>query len=161
MVIRPTSETVFGEYLARWIQSYRDLPLRLNQWANVVRWELRPRLFLRTSEFLWQEGHTAHATKDDAAAYARRIHAEVYRSVLEDVLAIPVLTGLKTDAERFAGATSTVDLRGHDARRQSAAARHQPRARPELRARVRHHLHRRGRSRRSCAGRPRGAARPG
>ena len=108
VVIRPTSETVFGEYLARWIQSYRDLPLCLNQWANVVRWELRPRLFLRTSEFLWQEGHTAHTTKDRAAAYARQIHSDVYRSVLEDVLAIPVLTGLKTAAERFAGATSTL-----------------------------------------------------
>ena len=103
---------MFGEYLARWIQSYRDLPLRLNQWANVVRWELRPRLFLRTSEFLWQEGHTAHTTRDDAAAYARRIHADVYRSVLEEVLAIPVLTGLKTAAERFAGATSTLTCEG-------------------------------------------------
>jgi prolyl-tRNA synthetase len=112
VVIRPTSETVFGEYMARWIQSYRDLPLRLNQWANVVRWELRPRLFLRTSEFLWQEGHTAHATQTDAAAYARRIHADVYRSTLEDVLAIPVLTGLKTDAERFAGATTTLTCEG-------------------------------------------------
>jgi prolyl-tRNA synthetase len=112
LIIRPTSETVFGEYLARWIQSYRDLPLCLNQWANVVRWELRPRLFLRTSEFLWQEGHTAHTSEDDAAAYARRIHANVYRSVLEDVLAIPVLTGLKTAAERFAGATSTLTCEG-------------------------------------------------
>jgi prolyl-tRNA synthetase len=111
-IIRPTSETVFGEYMARWIQSYRDLPLCLNQWANVVRWELRPRLFLRTSEFLWQEGHTAHTTQDGAAAYARRIHAEVYRSVLEGVLAIPVLTGLKTAAERFAGATSTLTCEG-------------------------------------------------
>ncbi len=111
-IIRPTSETVFGEYLARWIQSYRDLPLCLNQWANVVRWELRPRLFLRTSEFLWQEGHTAHATEADAAAYARQIHSDVYRSVLEDVLAIPVLTGLKTAAERFAGATSTLTCEG-------------------------------------------------
>jgi prolyl-tRNA synthetase len=111
-VIRPTSETVFGEYLARWIQSYRDLPLCLNQWANVVRWELRPRLFLRTSEFLWQEGHTAHTTREGAAAYARRIHCDVYRSVLEDVLAIPVLVGLKTDAERFAGATSTLTCEG-------------------------------------------------
>jgi prolyl-tRNA synthetase len=111
-IIRPTSETVFGEYLAKWIQSYRDLPLRLNQWANVVRWELRPRLFLRTSEFLWQEGHTAHTTQHDAAAYARQIHEDVYRSVLADVLAIPVLTGLKTDAERFAGATSTLTCEG-------------------------------------------------
>jgi prolyl-tRNA synthetase len=112
VIIRPTSETVFGEYLARWIQSYRDLPLRLNQWANVVRWELRPRLFLRTSEFLWQEGHTAHTTRDEAAAYARQIHTEVYRSVLEGVLAIPVLTGLKTHVERFAGATSTLTCEG-------------------------------------------------
>jgi prolyl-tRNA synthetase len=112
LVIRPTSETVFGEYLARWIQSYRDLPMCLNQWANVMRWELRPRLFLRTSEFLWQEGHTAHTTQEGAAAYARQIHSDVYRSVLEDVLAIPVLVGLKTDAERFAGATSTLTCEG-------------------------------------------------
>jgi prolyl-tRNA synthetase len=112
VVIRPTSETVFGEYTARWVQSHRDLPLRLNQWANVVRWELRPRLFLRTSEFLWQEGHTAHASRADAATDARRIHADVYRAVLEDVLAIPVLTGLKTDAERFAGATATLTCEG-------------------------------------------------
>ena len=112
LIIRPTSETVFGEYMARWIQSYRDLPLRLNQWANVVRWELRPRLFLRTSEFLWQEGHTAHATEADAAAYARQIHFDVYRTTLEDVLAIPVLVGLKTAAERFAGATATLTCEG-------------------------------------------------
>jgi prolyl-tRNA synthetase len=111
-VIRPTSETVFGEYMSRWVQSHRDLPLCLNQWANVVRWELRPRLFLRTSEFLWQEGHTAHASRADAAAYARGIHANVYRAVLEDVLAIPVLAGLKTDAERFAGATATLTCEG-------------------------------------------------
>ena len=87
-VVRPTSETVFGELMAKWIQSYRDLPMMLNQWANVVRWELRPRLFLRTSEFLWQEGHTAHATREDAAAYARRIHLDVYRDFLQDTLAI-------------------------------------------------------------------------
>ena len=112
VVIRPTSETVFGEYMARWVQSYRDLPLCLNQWANVVRWELRPRLFLRTSEFLWQEGHTAHASSAEAAAYARGIHGDVYRAVLEDVLAIPVLTGMKTDTERFAGATATLTCEG-------------------------------------------------
>jgi prolyl-tRNA synthetase len=112
LVIRPTSETVFGEYLARWIQSYRDLPLCLNQWANVMRWELRPRLFLRTSEFLWQEGHTVHATRADAAAYARRIHAEVYGSMLAEVLAIPVFAGLKTASERFAGATATLTCEG-------------------------------------------------
>jgi prolyl-tRNA synthetase len=111
-VIRPTSETVFGEYLARWIQSYRDLPLCLNQWANVVRWELRPRLFLRTSEFLWQEGHTAHASQADAAAYARMIHTDVYRTVLQDILGIPVIMGIKTAAERFAGAIATFTCEG-------------------------------------------------
>src|SRR4249920_3229172 len=77
LVVPPTSETLFGEFMAKWIQSYRDLPLLLNQWANVVRWELRPRIFLPTTEFLWQEGHTAHATREDAAAYARRILLDV------------------------------------------------------------------------------------
>jgi prolyl-tRNA synthetase len=108
VVVRPTSETVVGEYMAKWVQSYRDLPLLLNQWANVVRWELRPRLFLRTSEFLWQEGHTAHRTRADAAAYARRIHLSVYREFLVDRLALPVLVGLKTARERFAGAVNTM-----------------------------------------------------
>jgi prolyl-tRNA synthetase len=110
IVVRPTSETVIGEYMARWIQSYRDLPLLLNQWANVVRWELRPRVFLRTTEFLWQEGHTAHATEADAAAYARRILHEVYESFMVDVLALPVVVGRKTRRERFAGATNTMAL---------------------------------------------------
>ncbi len=108
VVVRPTSETIIGEYLAKWTQSYRDLPLLLNQWANVVRWELRPRLFLRSSEFLWQEGHTAHVDEADAAAYARRIALEVYRDFLTDVLAIPVFIGVKTRRERFAGATNTM-----------------------------------------------------
>src|ERR1035437_6463980 len=108
LVIRPTSETLFGEAMARWVQSYRDLPLMLNPWANVVRWELRPRLFLRNSEFLWQEGHTAHATEQEAAAYARKIHAEVYRDFFEKSLALPVLSGLKTERERFAGAAHTL-----------------------------------------------------
>ncbi len=108
VVVRPTSETVIGEYMAKWIQSYRDLPLLLNQWANVVRWELRPRLFLRTSEFLWQEGHTAHATFDDARAYAERIHHEVYAAFMTDVLAMPVVVGRKTAKERFAGAINTL-----------------------------------------------------
>ncbi|MGY4768149.1 proline--tRNA ligase [Kribbella sp. CWNU-51] len=110
VVVRPTSETVVGEYMAKWIQSYRDLPLLLNQWANVVRWELRPRLFLRTTEFLWQEGHTAHATAEDARAYATRILYDVYRAVMVDVLAIPVVTGRKTRRERFAGAINTMTL---------------------------------------------------
>ena len=108
VVVRPTSETIFGELMAKWVQSYRDLPLLLNQWANVVRWEMRPRTFLRTSEFLWQEGHTAHATREEAAAYARRIHLQVYRSFLGEVLAIPVLVGDKSPSERFAGAVNTM-----------------------------------------------------
>ncbi|SBW28955.1 proline--tRNA ligase [Protofrankia symbiont of Coriaria ruscifolia] len=110
VVVRPTSETVIGEYMAKWTQSYRDLPLLLNQWANVVRWELRPRLFLRTSEFLWQEGHTAHVDEADAAAYARRIHLEVYLEFMTSVLALPVFVGRKTAKERFAGATNTLTL---------------------------------------------------
>src|SRR5437868_11095316 len=110
IVVRPTSETVIGEYMAKWIQSYRDLPLLLNQWANVVRWELRPRLFLRTTEFLWQEGHTAHATAEDAAAYALRILHDVYADFMEQHLAIPILRGRKTRRERFAGATNTMTV---------------------------------------------------
>jgi len=110
LVIRPTSETVIGESMARWVESYRDLPLLLNQWSNVVRWELRPRLFLRTTEFLWQEGHTAHASEADARDYARRILHDVYEDVLVNVLGMPVVVGRKTAAERFAGATSTYTL---------------------------------------------------
>lgn len=106
-VVRPTSETIIDSFLARWIQSYRDLPLLVNQWANVVRWELRPRLFLRTTEFLWQEGHTAHADEGDAHRYALRILREVYEDFMVNVLATPVLLGRKTDRERFAGATTT------------------------------------------------------
>ncbi len=112
VVVRPTSETVIGESMARWTSSYRDLPLLLNQWANVVRWELRPRLFLRSTEFLWQEGHTAHATEADASAYARRVLHEVYEDFMRTVLAIPVVVGRKTVRERFAGATATMTLEG-------------------------------------------------
>ena len=108
LVVRPTSETVIGEYMAKWTQSYRDLPLLLNTWNNVVRWELRPRLFLRTTEFLWQEGHTAHATYDDARDYARRILHEAYEDLMVNVLAIPVVVGRKTARERFAGAINTL-----------------------------------------------------
>jgi prolyl-tRNA synthetase len=110
IVVRPTSETVIGEFMAKWIDSYRDLPLLLNQWANVVRWELRPRTFLRTTEFLWQEGHTAHATEADARDYARKILHEVYEDLMVNVLAIPVVPGRKTAGERFAGATNTMTL---------------------------------------------------
>lgn len=106
LVVRPTSETIIGHFFARWIESYRDLPLLLNQWANVVRWELRTRVFLRTSEFLWQEGHTAHATHQEAREEVRRM-LEVYARHAEDVMAMPVLRGIKTDSERFAGAVET------------------------------------------------------
>ena len=107
--MRPTSETIIWNTYAKWVQSYRDLPLLYNQWANVVRWELRPRLFLRTSEFLWQEGHTAHETKPEAWAEAKQM-LEVYRQVAEDVMAMPVRLGRKTPAERFPGAEETLTI---------------------------------------------------
>lgn len=105
-IIRPTSETVFGYHYAKWIKSYRDLPLKLNQWANVMRWEMRTRLFLRTSEFLWQEGHTAHATSEEAQAETLQM-LDVYTDFLENTLAIPVIPGEKTARERFPGAINT------------------------------------------------------
>ncbi|HZN98043.1 MAG TPA: proline--tRNA ligase, partial [Gemmatimonadales bacterium] len=106
LVIRPTSETIIYAMFAKWIQSYRDLPLLMNQWANVVRWEMRTRLFLRTTEFLWQEGHTAHATEAEAEEEALRMLG-VYRTFMEEWMAMPVITGRKTDSERFAGALRT------------------------------------------------------
>jgi prolyl-tRNA synthetase len=106
LIVRPTSETIIYAMYAKWIQSYRDLPLLINQWANVVRWEMRTRLFLRTTEFLWQEGHTAHATEAEAEAETRQMLG-VYRTFMEEWMAMPVLTGLKTDSERFAGALRT------------------------------------------------------
>jgi prolyl-tRNA synthetase len=106
LVVRPTSETIIYAMYAKWIQSYRDLPLLINQWANVVRWELRTRLFLRTTEFLWQEGHTAHATEAEAEEETLRMLG-VYRTFMEQWMAMPVLTGRKTDSERFAGALRT------------------------------------------------------
>ena len=112
VVVRPTSETIINSYFAKWVQSHRDLPLLVNQWANVVRWELRPRLFLRTTEFLWQEGHTAHVTEEDAARYAVRILHEVYEDVMVNVLAVPVRLGRKTERERFAGATTSWTCEG-------------------------------------------------
>lgn len=106
LVVRPTSETIIYAMFAKWIQSYRDLPLLINQWANVVRWEMRTRLFLRTTEFLWQEGHTAHVDEADAEREARQMLG-VYRRFMEEWMAMPVLTGLKSDSERFAGALRT------------------------------------------------------
>lgn len=106
LVVRPTSETVIWNQYADWIQSYRDLPLLINQWANVVRWEMRTRLFLRTTEFLWQEGHTAHATREEAEEETRRM-LQIYRTFAEEHMAMPVLTGVKTESERFPGAVDT------------------------------------------------------
>jgi prolyl-tRNA synthetase len=108
-VIRPTSETIIGHFFAKWIQSYRDLPLLLNQWANVMRWELRTRLFLRTSEFLWQEGHTAHASHEEAVEEVLRILG-IYAEVAEDVMAMPVVRGVKSRAEKFAGAVKSYSI---------------------------------------------------
>ncbi len=109
LIVRPTSETIIGDAMSRWIQSWRDLPLRLNQWANVVRWEMRTRMFLRTSEFLWQEGHTAHEDRDDAMRETLRA-LEMYRSFAEDVLAMPVIAGEKPENERFPGAVATYSI---------------------------------------------------
>ena len=109
LYIRPTSETIMYSMFAKWIHSYRDLPLLINQWANVVRWEMRTRLFLRTTEFLWQEGHTAHATADEAQEETLRM-LEVYRTFVEEVLAIPILVGEKSESERFAGAVNTYTI---------------------------------------------------
>src|SRR6185503_11799822 len=111
LVLRPTSEAAIWSTYGRWLQSYRDLPMLYNQWANVVRWELRPRLFLRTSEFLWQEGHTAHETEQEAVAECLRM-LEVYREVAEDVMAVPVFKGRKTASERFPGADETFAIEG-------------------------------------------------
>ncbi len=109
LIVRPTSETIIWDAYSRWIQSYRDLPLLYNQWANVVRWEMRPRLFLRTTEFLWQEGHTAHETQEEAWEETVRMLG-VYRQVAEDVMAIPVFLGRKTASERFPGAVETLTI---------------------------------------------------
>ncbi|MER7173819.1 proline--tRNA ligase [Streptomyces mesophilus] len=112
VVVRPTSETIINASFAKWVQSYRDLPLLINQWANVVRWEMRPRVFLRTTEFLWQEGHTAHATYEEARDYAAHIHEKVYADFMVNVLGIDVVLGRKTPKERFAGAVNTLTLEG-------------------------------------------------
>jgi prolyl-tRNA synthetase len=106
LIVRPTSETIIGESFSKWIQSYRDLPVLINQWANVVRWEMRTRLFLRTAEFLWQEGHTAHASAEEAKTETMKM-LEVYREFMENVLALPVITGEKPPQERFPGAVDT------------------------------------------------------
>lgn len=125
LIVRPTSETIIGESFAKWVQSYRDLPLLINQWCNVVRWEMRTRLFLRTSEFLWQEGHTAHATYQEALEETMRMF-EVYRSFAEDVLAMPVIPGEKPAMERFPGAEKsfTVEAMMQDRKALQAGTSH-------------------------------------
>ena len=109
LIVRPTSETIIGASFAKWISSYRDLPLLINQWCNVVRWELRPRLFLRTTEFLWQEGHTAHASREDALAETRVMH-DVYARFAEEFIAMPVIRGEKTPGETFPGAEKSLTI---------------------------------------------------
>jgi prolyl-tRNA synthetase len=125
LVVRPTSETIIGESMAEWINSYRDLPLLLNQWANVVRWEMRPRIFLRTTEFLWQEGHTAHATGDEALAEALDIH-RMYQDFAEQWLAMPVIPGEKSPSERFPGAlrSFTIEAMMQDGKALQAGTSH-------------------------------------
>ena len=109
LILRPTSETIIWSMYKNWIQSYRDLPLLINQWANVIRWEMRTRLFLRTTEFLWQEGHTAHATAKEAEEETLKM-LEVYRVFAEEFMAMPVLTGKKTESQKFAGAVDTYSI---------------------------------------------------
>ena len=109
LIVRPTSETIIGAMFAKWIQSYRDLPLKINQWCNVVRWEMRTRLFLRTAEFLWQEGHTAHATEEEAIEETRMM-LDVYADFAENYMAMPVIKGEKTAGERFPGAVQTLAI---------------------------------------------------
>ncbi len=125
LIVRPTSETIINSMYAKWIQSYRDLPLLINQWANVVRWEMRPRLFLRTAEFFWQEGHTVHETEDEAMEEVLRI-LEIYRSLAEDYLGVPVLKGMKSESEKFAGAerTYTIEAMMQDKRALQAGTSH-------------------------------------
>src|SRR2546422_83788 len=119
-VIRPTSETIIGYFYAKWVHSWRDLPLLINQWANVIRWEMRTRPFLRTTEFLWQEGHTVHVDEQDAERETLKILHEVYADFVEKEMAVPVIKGIKTDKEKFAGALRSYAI---EAMMQDAAAR--------------------------------------
>jgi prolyl-tRNA synthetase len=153
LIVRPTSETIIGDAFARWVQSYRDLPLLINQWANVVRWEMRTRMFLRTAEFLWQEGHTAHATAQEAREETMRM-LEVYATFAEQWLAMPVIKGEKTAGERFPGADQTycieAMMQDHDAGPQGPASRHQPFPRAEFRQGQRHPISRPERRASAC-----------
>ena len=149
-MVRPTSETVIGEMYAKWISSYRDLPILINQWANVVRWELRPRIFLRTTEFLWQEGHTAHADEADAMAETMRMF-DVYAEFAQQRRRDPGRPGREDAGGAVRRRRPHVLDRGDDARRQGAAVGHVALPRHQLRQGVRHHLPGRDRTSSSCA----------
>ena len=151
LIVRPTSETIIWDTYSRWVQSYRDLPLLYNQWCNIVRWEMRPRLFLRTTEFLWQEGHTAHETQEEAWAETKQM-LDVYRQVAEDVMAMPGPHGPQDRRGTVPGRGGDAHHRGADARRQGAAVRHLPLPRRELRSRLRRDVPRPGRRRALRAG---------
>ena len=131
MIIRPTSETIIWNSYKNWIQSYRDLPILINQWANVVRWEMRTRLFLRTTEFLWQEGHTAHATREEAVEETEKM-INVYAGFAENSMALPVIKGYKSENERFAGALDTYAIEALMQDGKALAGWNQPFPRPEL-----------------------------
>jgi len=139
LVIRPTSETIVGHAYAKWIQSYRDLPVLINQWNSVVRWELRTKLFLRTLEFFWQEGHTAHATAEEAEAETRQM-LDVYTDFAVREAAVPVIPGLKSDSERFAGARKDLLHRSHDGDGKALQAGTSHKSRAEFRQGVRNPL---------------------
>ena len=141
LAIRPTSEVIIGTMYAQWIESHRDLPILINQWANVVRWEKATRPFLRTMEFLWQEGHTAHASAEEAREETLRM-LEIYRDFAENVAAVPVYAGIKSESERFPGAVETYSIEALDAGRPRAAVGHVARFGTELRESVRHHVRR-------------------
>ena len=136
LVVRPTSETIIGAMYAKWVQSYRDLPILINQWANVVRWEMRTRLFLRTTEFLWQEGHTAHATREEAVEETLRM-LDVYATFAQDYMAMPVDPRRKDRRRALSRRGQHLQHRSHDAGPQSAAGRHVALSRPEFFARPR------------------------
>ncbi len=144
LIVRPTSETIIGDAFARWVQSYRDLPLLINQWCNIVRWEMRTRMFLRTTEFLWQEGHTAHATSEEAVEETMRM-LDVYATFAENWLAVPGDQGREDRGRALSRRGADVLHRSDDAGSQGAAGRHQPLPRPELREGERDQVSRSGR----------------
>ena len=139
LVVRPTSETIIGYMYSKWVKSYRDLPILINQWGNVVRWEMRTRMFLRTLEFFWQEGHTVHATPEEAMEETRRM-LDTYYDFAVNEGAVPVIRGRKSQTEKFAGAVSQLHHRRHDARHPRAAVRHLALLRPELCQSLRHQI---------------------